>query len=282
MIDVIQQRLSSYNVDTLEDEENALKEISQEVILYALSESGFFEHAAFLGGTCLRINHGLDRFSEDLDFSLRVSNENFDIGDYLDDVLRIMKVYGYEIELGGKENASASVQSRFLKDESLKKLLSFKHKQDTRKKIQIKFEVDINPPAGAGVVADYLSFPTQFMVMTYDLPSLLAGKIHALLCRPYTKGRDWYDLLWYVGQKTKVNITMLENALNQMGPWKDQKIQIDEDWVSEQLILKIKSINWNDAKKDVEKFLKPEKQKTLSLWSEDFFVKMTRKIFITC
>lgn len=279
MIDVIQQRLSNYNANSLEDEENALKEISQEVILYALSEAGFFEHAAFLGGTCLRINHSLDRFSEDLDFSLKMADGEFKISDYLDEVIRVMNVYGYDIELSGSDKANDSVQSRFLKDDSLKKLLNFKHKQDIRRKIQIKFEVDINPPEGANIVADYLSFPTQFMIMTYDLPSLMAGKVHALLCRPYTKGRDWYDFLWYAGQKIQINTVLLNNALEQMGPWKDQSIQISDDWIREQLILKIKSIDWNVAKHDVEKFLKPEKQKTLSLWSEDFFVRMTNKLF---
>lgn len=279
MIDVIQQRLSNYNANSLEDEENALKEISQEVILYALSEAGFFEHAAFLGGTCLRINHSLDRFSEDLDFSLKMANGEFKISDYLDEVIRVMNVYGYDIELSGSDKANDSVQSRFLKDDSLKKLLNFKHKQDIRRKIQIKFEVDINPPEGANVVADYLSFPTQFMIMTYDLPSLMAGKVHALLCRPYTKGRDWYDFLWYAGQKIQINTVLLNNALEQMGPWKDQSIQISDDWIHEQLLLKVKSIDWNAAKHDVEKFLKPEKQKALSLWSEDFFVRMTNKLF---
>lgn len=279
MIDVIQQRLSNYNANSLEDEENALKEISQEVILYALSEAGFFEHAAFLGGTCLRINHGLDRFSEDLDFSLKMANGEFKISDYLDEVIRVMNVYGYDIELSGSDKANDSVQSRFLKDDSLKKLLNFKHKQDIRRKIQIKFEVDINPPEGANIVADYLSFPTQFMIMTYDLPSLMAGKVHALLCRPYTKGRDWYDFLWYAGQKIQINTVLLNNALEQMGPWKDQSIQISDDWIHEQLLLKVKSIDWNAAKHDVEKFLKPEKQKALSLWSEDFFVRMTNKLF---
>jgi predicted nucleotidyltransferase component of viral defense system len=277
MKDVIQEKLESYDPQTNEDEENAIKEITQEVVLYGLDEAGFFKHAVFQGGTCLRIIHGLDRFSEDLDFVLKTPTPDFDLNRYLTKVSETMKLYGYGIEVTGEDKANESVKPRFLKDDSIKKLLKFSHKQDLKKKIQIKVEVDINPPAGDKTEANYLDFPTQFMVVTHDIPSLLAGKAHALLCRSYVKGRDWYDYLWYIRKNEKVNLAMLENALNQLGPWKDQGLKIDKEWLHEKLNEKVNIIHWDEAKRDVERFLKPEEKKTLKLWSEDFFLKMTKK-----
>lgn len=278
MKDVIQERLESYDLQTSEDEENAIKEITQEVALYALEKVGFFEHAIFQGGTCLRIVHGLDRFSEDLDFALRSANPDFDLNKYLIEASKTMKLYGYEIEVAGEDKVDKSVKSRFIKDESIKKLLKFAHRQDSKKKIQIKIEVDINPPAGDKIESNYLDFPTQFMVITHDIPSLFAGKTHALLCRNYVKGRDWYDYLWYISKNVKVNLEMLENTLNQFGPWKGQNQHIDNKWLHEKLNEKISEIDWEETKHDVERFLRPDKKKTLKLWSEDFFLKMTRKM----
>ena len=277
MKDVIQNKLEDYNPQTKEDEENAIKEITQEIILYGLSESGFFEHAAFQGGTCLRIIHQLDRFSEDLDFALRSPSLNFNLDEYLKKVSETMRIYGYEIEISGEDKADSNVKSRFLKDDSIKKLLHLEHKHEVRKKIQIKIEIDAAPPADDRVESNYIDFPTQSMIMTHDIPSLLAGKTHALLCRPFVKGRDWYDYLWYVSKGASININMLKNALNQHGPWKDKQVDIDKEWLRKNLNQKIKSINWNDAKKDIDKFLRPEKKKSLQLWSEDFFLKMTDK-----
>lgn len=278
MKDVIQEKLQSYNPQTDEDEENAIKEITQEVALYALAEAGFFEQAIFHGGTCLRMIHRLDRFSEDLDFALRSPNSQIDLDKYLQNVSKTMKVFGYGIEVTGADNADKSVKSRFLKDDSIKKILKFEHKQDIRKKIQIKIELDINPPIGFEMEANYLDFPTQFMLITHDIPSLFAGKTHALLCRNYVKGRDWYDYLWYISKGAQLNLKMLENALHQTGPFQGEKLSLGKEWLHENLNKKIMAINWDEAKKDVEKFLKPDKKKTLSLWSEDFFLKMTDKL----
>lgn len=245
--------------------------------LYGLKEAGFFEKASFQGGTCLRVIHGLDRFSEDLDFVLREVDLEFNIDPFLQKAIELMNVYGYEIEVSGADKADKSVKTRFLKDDSIKKLLNFENKLDLRKKIQIKIEVDINPPKGAIDEINYLDFPIDFMVTTHDLPTLLSGKCHALLCRSYIKGRDWYDYLWYVGQGTKINIEMFQEAINQFGPWKGQKIEVTKEWLGSELENKIRALDWDDVKKDVEIFLRPEKKKTLDLWSEDFFLKKTNK-----
>lgn len=281
MKDVIQNKLEDYNPQTKEDEENAIKEITQEIALYGLSEAGFFEHAIFQGGTCLRIIHQLDRFSEDLDFALRSPSLNFNLDEYLKKVSETMRVYGYEVEITGEDKADSNVKSRFLKDDSIKKLLHLEHNHEARKKIQIKIEIDTAPPAGDKVESNYIDFPTQTMIMTHDIPSLLAGKTHALLCRPFVKGRDWYDYLWYVSKGAPINISMLKNALNQYGPWKNKEIDIDKEWLHINLNQKITSIDWSDAKKDIDKFLRPDKKKSLQFWSEDFFLKMTEKFIRT-
>lgn len=277
MKDVIQDKLESYKCETKEDEENAIKEITQEVALYGLQEAGFFEKASFHGGTCLRIIHGLDRFSEDLDFVLKKPESDFDLTPYIEKTIQMMNAYGYQIEISGGDKADSNVRSRFLKDDSIKKLLNFENSLDLRRKIQIKVEVDINPPKGAIDEANYLDFPTEFMVSTHDMPSLLAGKCHALLCRNYIKGRDWYDYLWYISKGTKLNFEMFQAAINQLGPWKGQNTKITAEWLEIEFEKKIKSHNWNEVKKDVERFLKPDKKATLNLWSEDFFLKKTKK-----
>jgi hypothetical protein len=277
MKDVIQEKLKLYECETREDEENAIKEITQEIALYGLKEAGFFEKASFQGGTCLRIIHGLDRFSEDLDFVLKEADPNFDITPYLEETIKIMNVYGYKIEVSGGDKADNNVKTRFLKDDSIKKLLNFENRLDLRKKIQIKVEVDINPPAGAVEEGNYLDFPTDFMITTLNMPTLLSGKCHALLCRSYAKGRDWYDYLWYISKGTKINLEMFQEAINQLGPWKGQNIIVTSDWLKTELEDKIKALDWNVVRKDVERFLKPNKKEALELWSEGFFNKKTKK-----
>ena len=219
MKDLIQKKLEQYQVQSAEDEENALKEITQEICLYALAKSGFFEHAAFHGGTCLRIVHGLDRFSEDLDFALR-KPENFNLGPYLEKTATLMRAYGYDLEIAGPEKADKAVQTRFLKDDSIKRVVSFKHLRDFRKKINIKVEIDTNPPTLAQDEVKFLEFPTDYSILCHDMNTLFAGKIHALLCRQYLKGRDWYDFNWYISNKCPPNYQFLSSALNQLGPWK--------------------------------------------------------------
>lgn len=279
MKDIIQKRLEThYELNTAEDELNALKEITQEVALYALYKVGFFEKACFMGGTCLRIVHSLDRFSEDLDFSTRKVDLNFKLDEYLEKAMDIMNPYGYGLTIDEKDLADKSVQSRFLKDDSIKKVLTFKHKQDERQKIKIKVEIDTNPPEGAVEKTEFIDFPEDFQILAYDLPSLMSGKLHALLCRTYEKGRDWYDYSWYVRSNYSPNLKLLENALKQLGPWKGEDIQVDEKFLKDALVKKIESLNWEDIKKDVRKFLSPEKAQTLDIWSSDFFKSKVKKM----
>lgn len=281
MKDIIQNRLDNYyETLTAENELNALKEITQEVALYALYKVGFFEKACFIGGTCLRIVHGMDRFSEDLDFSTRTIDSKFDLDTYLEKAMAVMKPYGYGLTIDDKDLKDKSAQSRFLKDDSIKKILTFKHKQDERQKIKIKVEIDTEPPIGAIEKTEFIDFPDDFQILSYDIASLMSGKIHALLCRPYIKERDWYDFSWYIKNNHSPNLKLLENALKQLGPWKGQSVQVDEKFLKDALIKKVVSLDWDDVKQDVRKFLNLEKAKSLELWSADFFESKIHKLKI--
>lgn len=279
MKDIIQKRLEAYyEFKTAEDELNALKEITQEVALYALYKAGLFEKAAFMGGTCLRVVHSIERFSEDLDFCTREVTTDFKLDQYLEEAMEVMRPYGYSLTIDKKDLSDKNIQSRFLKDDSIKKVLTFKHNQDQRQKIKIKVEVDTNPPAGAREQTEFIDFPDDFPIIAYDLPSLMSGKLHALLCRPYAKGRDWYDYSWYIKNNCSPNLELLENALKQLGPWKGQEIQVNKKFLQDAMISKIESLDWDDVKKDVRKFLSLENAQSLDIWGADFYKSKIKKM----
>ena len=272
-VKIIQERLDGYEAGSIQEEEMALREITQEVALNALYNAGFFKKAAFHGGTCLRIFYSLNRFSEDLDFALLESDPSFYFRGYLDLLKREFSAFGYDIEVLERNDVSSSVKSIFIKDDSVGKILLLRHPRlDGRpKKISIKLEVDTNPPKGAKVENKYHDFPLNFSVIAHDLPSLFAGKIHALLTRAYVKGRDWYDFLWYAGRRAKINYVLLSNALGQTGHLTDKKADVSHEWVLGRLSEKISSINWQKTRQDVHRFLKANELKSLELWEQDFF-----------
>ena len=207
-IDIIQKRLDGYRCGSRQDEEQALREITQEVALAALSRTDFFTQAVFQGGTCLRVFYALNRFSEDLEFLLKAPGRNFRLEKYLHGLFRELSAYGYRLEVVDRQEQKSAVQKIFLKDDSLGKVLHLKHIRQDRSmaKIRIKLEVDTNPPAGGNVEVKYLAFPFAVDVACQDETSLFAGKLHALLCREYVKGRDWYDLLFYSTRRTMPNL----------------------------------------------------------------------------
>lgn len=277
-IEVIQQQLLTYQCKTVLDQENALKEIAQEVALMALSRAGFFQVAAFQGGTCLRILYGLERFSEDLDFALEKPDKNFNWDDYIKSMHDEFNSYGYMLEVVNKRRSGQAIQSAFLKADSTGGILMIKDIRTNRPKLQIKLEIDTNPPDGAKYELKYLDFPLPFSIHTQDLPSLFAGKCHALLCRDYTKGRDWYDFIWYVSRQVKINFSLLNNAVKQAGPFVGKRNIVTREWFFRQLKIKIKLINWNDAKKDVARFLRVRELPGLDVWSQEFFLSLVKKM----
>jgi len=279
MIDLIQQRLSEYKASNPIDEENSLKEVVQEIMLFALWQADFFEVAAFQGGTSLRILHGLNRFSEDIDFILLDPDPEFSWQPFLEKLTETCHEFGIAPEVLDKKNMDRAVRAAVMKDTSIANQLnlSFMNNQRNRK-LTIKLEIDCNPPAGSGFEYKYLDFPVDFEVCHQDMSSNFALKTHALLCRPYLKGRDWYDFNWYIAQGACPNLLLLQNALFQYGPWQDQALVIDHDWLVTALAEKISAINWQDAAADVERFLKPFEQKSLQLWSEKFYMNKLDKL----
>lgn len=273
-IQSIQQRLESYGSLTSIDEHQALREITQEVVLAALGRRDFFRYALFHGGTCLRVFHGLNRFSEDLDFVLREPRPDFRLLDHLLPLADEMASFGYRLEITQRDKVDRAVQKAFLKDDSLGGLLTLRHANQTGRApaIKVKLEVDTNPPEGGTRESRYLDFPFVSSVATQDLPTMFAGKVHALLCRDYIKGRDWYDLLWFTGRRTGINCDYLASALNQYGRWKGQRIQVDPSWVSIMLDKKIRTLDFKAVVADVRRFVRPNELPSLELWSPELFL----------
>jgi predicted nucleotidyltransferase component of viral defense system len=279
MIELLQQQLDSYNSANPIEEEQATREIFQEVALYALWRANFFEVAAFQGGTSLRILHGLPRFSEDLDFILKAPDPRFQWKPYLEKLLTGLLEFGLHSEATDKSRMDQNVKRALLKNNSISNQLDLSFDRDhLNRKLRIKLEIDINPPTGSGFDYSYLDFPLDFEVCHQDLASNFSLKIHALLCRPYLKGRDWYDFTWYVKKGVHPNIPLLQAALYQHGPWQGQSMNIDQSWVKSALIQQVTTIDWTEAAADVSRFLRATEQQSLKLWSERFFLNKIEKI----
>jgi predicted nucleotidyltransferase component of viral defense system len=273
----IEQMLKRYELNTIHDHENALKEIIQEIVLLGLWRSKFYEKAVFYGGSALRILYKLDRFSEDLDFSLIAPEKDFNIKKYLGAVKSELELWDFEVftEEKNKKNGSTT-NSAFIKANTLIHLLKIDVNLKTHKNavMKIKLEVDQDPVIGFASELKYHLHPIPFTIKTMALPSLFAGKMHALLCRTRRtniKGRDWYDLIWFVKNNIPCDLYYLKNKMAQTG-----HIDVSEALTKEKLIEflsgKIKEIDFDLAKSDVEPFLKNLGQREeLSLWSDTFF-----------
>jgi predicted nucleotidyltransferase component of viral defense system len=278
-IEIIQQRLRHYQCMTKLDEQNALKEIVQEISLMALARADFFKVAEFHGGTALRILYGLQRFSEDLDFALLKSNVNFSLDHFLSHMTDEFEAYGFKVDVSDRTEVKKTVQKQFLKVDSLGKLFFLEYPLDkSDRKIKIKFEVDTNPPEGAVTEIKYLTFPLAYAVLAKDIASSFSGKLHALLCRSFDKGRDWYDFIWYVSNKAPVNFILLKNALFQQGPWQGEVLPINKEWLMDSLTTKIRSINWDDVRNDVRPLLKANELASLAVWGTPFFMSQLNTI----
>lgn len=279
-IALVRDRLAMYDCTSEIEEEQAIREITQEIVLAALGRTDFFKEAAFQGGTFLRILYGLDRFSEDLDFALKERNLDFSWDVYLGAVSEELAAYGYHIDIQGQSAPDAMVRNVMLKDATIEKLLAFRYagKTGVMRTIRIRLEIDINPPSGSDYEIRYLDFPFVSSIIAQTLPSLFAGKIHALLCRGYLKGRDWYDFLWYTARKTPIQYSLLSSALAQAGPWEGAGLTVDYAWCGEALRKKIEETDWQAAAADVRRFVGVRDQKSLELWSRELFLQQLAKI----
>lgn len=279
---IIDQMLKSYNTQTLYDKKNAMKEVMQELVLCGLSRAGFFKKAAFYGGTALRIFYGLDRFSEDLDFSLIAADEDFDLKEYFPILEKEVKAYGLNVTINEKEKTKDSqILSAFLKGNTKEHLLIFYANNAmgsgvaANEVVKIKFEVDINPPPFATFEHKYRLLPVPYEVRLYDVPSLFAGKIHAVICRNWqnrVKGRDLYDYIFYLAHSSEVNQKHLRERLLQSGDITED-IACSLDDIKQILYKRFDSIDFEQAKRDVEPFIRDAS--VLDVWSADFFKQIT-------
>ena len=278
--DILKARFEQYAPANDLDQENMLKETMQHYILASLSKHGLFSEAIFHGGTCLRIVNGLARFSEDLDFLLKEPDEDFKWQKYLDRVQKDCVGEGIEFESVDRDSCQTAVRKAFLKTDSVGSLLTFRlpfgrHKM---RKIRIKLEIDTNPPTGSSIETAYLMFPRPEPLTIQTLESGFALKLHALLCRTYVKGRDWYDFLWYVARMTQPDIHLLGNALFQQGRWAGNSLDVTYAWLDTELSKKIDSIDWDSARSDVERFIVHSEQNSLRNWEKGMFKYHVKKL----
>ncbi len=279
MIDLIREELASYKASNQLEEEYAVKEILQDIALYGLWRAGFFDVAAFQGGTSLRILYGMSRFSEDLDFILKKSDPGFAWSPYLEKMIACFAEFGLNSDVLDKGRMDQRVKKALIKDSSICNQLNLSFfRGNSARNQKIKLEIDVDPPDHSLFEYRYLDFPLDFEVCHQDLSSNFALKIHALLCRPYVKGRDWYDFNWYIKQDVPPNLPHLQSALFQWGPWKGRKVSVDLKWLKQALAEKIVQINWQDVMSDVERFLGPQEQHGLKLWNNEFFLHKVEKL----
>ncbi len=274
MDNIFEQMVSKYTVQTQDDKLNAYHEVMQEIILSALQRAGFFNKAAFYGGTCLRIFHKLPRFSEDMDFSLLKSEDDFSLEPYFDAIVKEFKALGREVVINKKVKKNFSqVESAFLKDTTEVYNVEFK----TERTVKIKIEVDTTPPLGFYTDNKLLLLPYSFMTRCFTLPNLYAGKMHAMLFRNWkhrVKGRDWYDFEWYVRNSYKLNFLHLKNRALQKGYSGDKEFTVAV--FKELLREKITNTKINMVINDVKPFIKDTI--VLDIWSTDYFLQLVDMI----
>lgn len=277
---IIEQMLNKYAIQSEDELLNALKEVFQEITLLGLYRGGFFEKAAFYGGTALRILYGLNRFSEDLDFTLLEKNPDFAIEKYFLHVKDEFEALGISITLSKKTKVSSStIESAFLKnDTSIHTLNIQANNLDTilngihsGKRLKIKFEVDTNPPLKFQTESKTLLLPITFTVKSMTLPNLYAGKMHALLFRNWqtrVKGRDWYDFEWYVKNSIKLNLSHLAERMVESGDLEKSTL-LTKELFKTLLDEKIDTLHVESAIAEVKPFIKD--YSVFDFWSKDYF-----------
>jgi len=285
MHEAIAKMVSKYDCHRLNDYINALREILQEIALLGLWRAKFFEKAACYGGTALRILYGLDRFSEDIDFSLLQPAKDFDLTDYTAFVKKEMEAFGFDVHVERVNKAvQTPIQSAFLKADTRNQLLTIEAGKDILralpkgKMLKVKMEVDTNPPPGFGTETRFLLQPIPFAVRSFVLPDLFAGKMHAILCRTWksrVKGRDWYDLIWYAANHPQLHLGHLEERMRQTGHWKGEDPLTPEKF-HELFRTTINKLNIDRARREVEPFVK--RPDNLSIWSREFFSDVATRI----
>ncbi|MBP1677786.1 MAG: hypothetical protein H6Q20_2345 [Bacteroidetes bacterium] len=274
MSNIFDQMLDRYEIRTNDDYTNALHEVMQQIALAGLYRGGFFNKAAFYAGTCLRIFYQLQRFSEDMDFSLLQHDEHFKLEDYFEPISAEFKALGREVVINKREKKKqTNVESAFLKDDTAIYNLQFR----TEQHVKIKIEVDVNPPTGFSSEHKLLLLPFSFMTRCYTLPDLYAGKMHAFLFRNWktrVKGRDWYDFEWYVRNNVPLNFNHFCERTYQFGSL--ERDELTKDIFKQLLKEKITKTNIEMVKSDVQPFIR--NQNELEIWSTNYFSQLVDMI----
>lgn len=267
MNDIFEQMLSKYQIITDKDRRNAIYEVMQQITLAGLYRGGFFNKAAFYGGTCLRIFHKLERFSEDMDFSLLASDASFNLENYFPSIIEEFKTLGREVVITKKDKRNfGKVESAFLKDDTEVYNVAFQ----TEKSLKIKIEVDTQPPLKFRTEQKLLLHPYSFMTRCFTLPDLYAGKMHALAFRNWksrVKGRDWYDFEWYVRNGVKLDFIHLQERIREFNG-----IEMNKEEFLDALKERLASTDIRMVKQDVEPFIK--NYDSMEIWSNEYFVQL--------
>lgn len=280
---MIKEWIAEYNPTNEDDTLSALREIMQEIALAGLSRTDFFEKAAFYGGTALRIFYDLERFSEDLDFSLLELNPDFSLEPYFTAIVTEFEASGMTVSIKEKDKKiKTSVESAFLKSETIWKELILEDIVQqagirSNKTIKIKIEVDCKPPLGFETEEKLLLRPFSFYVKCFTRSNLFAGKMHALLFRKWktrVKGRDWYDLEWYVKKGIPLNTKHFLQRAKDTGDW--QGDAISKQQILQLLKEKINTVSFDNVKEDVIRFIKDDN--ALEIWNKDYFNQLIEKI----
>ena len=281
----IEEIIKAYNPKTINDNKAILREIVQSIVLVGLSRTEFFKKASFYGGTALRIFYDLNRYSEDLDFTLNNVDKNFSLAPFIESIKNVALSYGLELEIHIKQKQiSTPVESAFAKINTYQTFINLKMNSELAKLlhkdevIKVKFEIDCEPALGFTTENKWIDMPEFAPVIVLDEASLFAGKLHAILCRNYkntVKGRDYYDFLFYVRRGISPNLNYLRNKLINTGKI-NEKDTFNIEVLKEMLIKRFEQVDFEQVKNDTERFI--INQEDLSTYSKDLFVQMAKKI----
>lgn len=281
----INEMINLYNPKSLSENKAVLREILQSIVLIGLSRADFFKKASFYGGTALRIFYGLNRYSEDLDFTLNEKNDSFSLEPYIESIKNVASSYGIELDINiKKKEIKTPVESAFAKLNTYQTFINLKindefasllHKDEN---IKVKFEIDLNPAIGFNVESKWIDMPEFANIIVLDEPSLFAGKLHAIICRNYkntVKGRDYYDFLFYIRKRVKPNLNYLKNKLIESGKIKEND-KFDIDTLKVMLKDRFEAVDFIQVKTDAERFV--FNNEDLSYYSKELFIDMINKL----
>jgi len=275
MHDAIRAMIEKRKPQGQADRDRALREVLQETALAGLWRTGFFDRAAFYGGTALRLFHGLDRFSEDLDFSLLEPDPAWKFAERLEGLRAEIEAFGFSVDIDAKHEGK--IDSAFIKANTkihlirIEALEAIAGNAAPNRLVMVKLETDTDPPAGIRTEMKILLEPFPVSVRVAMPPCLFAGKVHACLCRSWkmrVKGRDWYDFLFFVARGVTVDVAHLEARLRQSGHWRGEKA-IEVKDVRRLLEERIAGVDWRQAAEDVLPFIRDPR--SLGMWGAELF-----------